>query len=71
MGMKETVKEWKDFIREVWVEVEPKKGRVTWPTTEMIYQATKAVIISSILVGFYVGFVDSIFAWILKKIISG
>ncbi|MFC1743592.1 preprotein translocase subunit SecE [Candidatus Riflebacteria bacterium] len=65
--MKETVQEWKQFLKEVWTEVEPKKGRVTWPTTELIYQATKAVIISSIIVGLYVGLVDGIFGWLLRK----
>ena len=37
------------FLREVWIEVRPNNGRVTWPTFENVKVATKVVIISSSL----------------------
>ena len=41
---------WKEtlqFLREVWIEVRPKNGRVTWPTFASVRVSTRIVIISS------------------------
>jgi preprotein translocase SecE subunit len=64
---------WKDtlqFLREVWIEVRPNKGRVTWPTWASVKVSTKVVIIASIGLGLFIGLCDAVFATALKAIIS-
>jgi preprotein translocase SecE subunit len=64
---------WKDtkqFLYEVWVEIRPQTGRVTWPTYENVKNYTKVVIISSILLGFFIGLCDMIFTYGLDKILN-
>ena len=58
------------FLREVWIEVRPQKGRVAWPTFESIKLTTKAVIVSSILVGTFIGVCDIIFNQVLSLVIG-
>lgn len=65
---------WKDttrFLREVWIEVRPNNGRVSWPTFENVKLSTKVVIISSIGVGAFIGILDIIFGKVLKAIVGG
>jgi len=65
---------WKDttrFLREVWIEVRPNNGRVSWPTFENVKLSTKVVIISSIGVGLFIGVLDIIFGKVLKAIVGG
>ncbi|GAB4277630.1 MAG: hypothetical protein Kow0029_20450 [Candidatus Rifleibacteriota bacterium] len=65
---------WKDtarFLREVWIEVRPNNGRVSWPTFENVKVSTKVVIISSIGLGAFIGLLDVIFGKILTAIVGG
>ena len=65
---------WKDtvrFLREVWIEVRPNNGRVSWPTLENVKVSTKVVIMSSIGVGVFIGLLDVIFGRLLKVIVNG
>lgn len=59
----------KDFLKEVWVEANPKNGNVIWPDKKQIGATTVAVIIAVIVVAVYVGLLDYIFAFIVKKVI--
>ena len=59
------------FLREVWIEVRPNNGRVTWPTFENVKIATKVVIISSIALGLFIGLMDHILTGIVKAIMTG
>lgn len=59
------------YMHEVWVEVRPNNGRVTWPTWESVKVSTKVVIISSIFLGLFIGIFDFIFAQIYTAIIGG
>jgi len=64
---------WREFSRylmEVWIEVRPQKGRVVWPSIDSIRMSTRAVIISSLGLGVFIGFLDIIFGEILKIIIG-
>lgn len=58
------------FLREVWIEVRPNRGRVAWPTMENIKLTTKAVIVSSILMGAFIGAVDIVFNQVLSWFIG-
>ncbi|MDN5279827.1 MAG: SecE/Sec61-gamma subunit of protein translocation complex [Clostridiales bacterium] len=65
---------WKDtarFLREVWIEVRPNNGRVSWPTFENVKLSTKVVIVSSIGLGAFIGLLDVIFGKILTMIVGG
>lgn len=50
----------KKFLGDVWREVHPKTGRVTWPTFRSVRVSTIVVIFSSILLGVYIMFCDLI-----------
>lgn len=65
---------WKDtarYLREVWIEVRPTNGRVSWPTYENVKMSTKVVIVSSIGIGVFIGILDVIFGKLLTMIIGG
>ena len=59
------------FLREVWIEVRPNNGRVTWPTYESVKISTKVVIISSIGLGLFIGLMDILLTHIVKAIMTG
>jgi len=46
------------FLQEVWREVDPRRGKVTWPTPKSIRISTIVVMISSVLLAFYISFAD-------------
>ena len=60
----------KQFLREVWIEVRPKNGRVTWPTFASVRVSTRVVILSSLGLGLFIGLCDMIFASIYSAIMS-
>ena len=65
---------WKEtlqFLREVWIEVRPKNGRVTWPTFASVRVSTRIVIISSIGLGLFIGLCDALFAYAYSAIVNG
>ncbi|MBI3037625.1 preprotein translocase subunit SecE [bacterium] len=64
---------WKEtsrYLKEVWIEVRPTKGRVAWPSFESIKLATKAVLISSLGLGMFIGILDYFLSTILQGIIK-
>lgn len=50
------------FVKEVWEELQ----KVNWTTRSQLVQATKVVIISTAVLGIYLGAVDFVFSAILK-----
>ncbi|HON55615.1 MAG TPA: preprotein translocase subunit SecE [bacterium] len=69
MNAKENWEWLKKFLKEVWIEANPKNGNVIWPDKKQIGATTIAVVIAIILVSIYVGILDYIFAFIVKKVI--
>ncbi len=59
------------FLHEVWVEVRPNNGRVSWPTFESVKISTKVVIFSSLGLGLFIGLLDMLFSHIYTAIIGG
>jgi preprotein translocase subunit SecE len=49
------------FLQEVWIELK----KVTWPTRKEATAQTYAVIITVVIVSFFLGFVDWIFKYLL------
>lgn len=63
----EQVRSFYKFLQDVWREIHPKKGRVTWPTMKQIRLSTVVVIISSIMLSIYITFCDGILRYILLR----
>jgi|GEM_PF-1233862 len=61
-GQENIAKRGQQFMKEVWEEL----LRVNWTTREQLKQATKVVIVSSAVLGVYLGAVDFVFSAILK-----
>jgi len=68
--MKKWLKETAQFLREVWIEVRFKNGRVSWPTFESVKISTKVVIVSSIGIGLFIGVLDAILSQVLTFVIG-
>jgi preprotein translocase SecE subunit len=68
--MKKWLKETTQFLREVWIEVRFKNGRVTWPTYDSVKISTKVVIVSSIGIGLFIGVLDAVLSRVLTLIIG-
>jgi len=61
-GQANIAKRGQQFVKEVWEEL----LKVNWTTRAQLKQATKVVIISSAVLGVYLGAVDFVFSAILK-----
>lgn len=46
------------FLGDVWREVHPRTGRVTWPSFKSVKVSTMVVIFSSVLLGVYIFLCD-------------
>lgn len=45
-------------------------GKITWPTWSMAFGHAMLVIVIALLVGYYLGLLDAVFAGVLKLIIN-
>ena len=64
-GLVEKIRELYRFLNDVWREVHPTKGRVTWPTAKSIKTSTLIVIASSVLMSLYITACDGLLRWLL------
>lgn len=46
------------FLQEVWREVDPRRGKVTWPTLKSIRVSTIVVMLSSVVLAIYISLCD-------------
>ncbi|NLM16124.1 MAG: preprotein translocase subunit SecE [Candidatus Riflebacteria bacterium] len=51
-----------NFVKEVWAEVNPKTGRVTWPTYDTVKAYTFMVIVGTMMASAFIGLVDLFFS---------
>lgn len=72
--MKEKIKELffkaKRFLNEVWVEVNPKTGKVSWPNQKMIMGSTAVVIICVLIITLYIYLIDAISITLINQLIG-
>jgi len=61
----ESLKELSKFLQDVWREIHPQKGRVTWPTTKAVRVSTIVVMLSSVILSVYISACDGILRMIL------
>jgi len=54
-----------EFLRDVKIEL----GRVNWPTKKQTTQYTIAVIVMSLVVAAFLGALDSIFGFLLNRVL--
>ncbi|HOW85124.1 MAG TPA: preprotein translocase subunit SecE [Candidatus Aminicenantes bacterium] len=53
-----------NFLKDVWAELK----RVTWPSKNEVINTTIVVIAATIFFGFFLFFMDVIFAWLLNQV---
>jgi preprotein translocase subunit SecE len=58
----------KNFLKEVWAEVAPRKGKVSWPDRKTVLSSTVIVFVTVGLVTVYIGILDAIFAKLVEMI---
>lgn len=72
--MKEKIVEWvnkaKLYLSEVWMEVNPKTGKVSWPDRKMIMGSTVVVLICISILSLYIFLVDIISVTVIEKIVG-
>ena len=56
--MKDSLQEFWKFLQDVWREIHPQKGRVTWPTMKAVRTSTLVVIASSVILSAYISLCD-------------
>jgi preprotein translocase SecE subunit len=61
----ESVRHFLNFLQDVWREVHPTRGRVTWPTAKAVRMSTAIVIAGSVLMSLYITICDGILRLIL------
>jgi preprotein translocase SecE subunit len=66
----EIINKSKKFLREVWVEVSPKNGKVSWPGRKVIMGATGVVIVCVAIIATYIWIVDTISITLLHFVIG-
>jgi preprotein translocase SecE subunit len=60
----------KTFLVEVWREVRPTKGRVTWPSAASVRVSTVVVILSSIFLAAFIFLCDIILRTGMKQLMA-
>ncbi|MEW6097268.1 MAG: preprotein translocase subunit SecE [bacterium] len=72
--MKEKIKELffkvRRFLNEVWTEVDPKKGKVSWPNRKMIVGSTVVVIVCVLIITLYIYIIDAISITLVNQLIG-
>lgn len=72
--MKEKIQEWvfktRKFLNEVWLETNPKGGKVSWPNRKMIMASTAVVIICVLIITLYIYMIDAISITLINQIIG-
>lgn len=59
---------WEAFTRDVWAEVVPPHGKVTWPDRKTIYGSTIVVIVSVLLISLYIAIIDAVSSLSIRSI---
>ena len=65
-SIKQPVTRSREFLQECWVELK----KVHWPTRQETQAATIVVIIGVTLVAAYLGIVDTVLSWIIRRALS-
>lgn len=55
------------FIRESFAEI----GRISWPTRREVFGLTALVLVVSAAVAAYLGLLDGLFTWLVRRSVEG
>lgn len=58
------------FFEEVWLEIRPKDGKVSWPTKDEIVESTTVVFLCVAFFGIYLSLLDAIFRNLIKLLVG-
>ena len=58
------------FLEEVWIEIRPKDGKVSWPTKDEIVESTTIVVICVAIFGIYLASLDVSFRYLIGLLVS-
>ena len=58
------------FLQEVWTEIRPKDGKVTWPTKDEIVESTTVVFICVAIFGVSLAVIDLSFRYLIGLVIG-
>lgn len=68
--MKDMVGRIRKYLSEVWGEVRPHEGKVSWPNREEIQGSTWVVVVTVALIGGYLMLVDVSVGYVMKWILG-
>ncbi|MFH1563972.1 MAG: preprotein translocase subunit SecE [Nitrospirota bacterium] len=60
----------KKFLNEVWNEVNPKQGKVSWPNRKMIMGSTAVVIVCVLIITLYIYIIDAISITLINQLVG-
>lgn len=49
----------KRYLAEVWGEVKPNEGKVSWPTKDEVVDSTRVVVVTVLIFAVYLGVIDA------------
>lgn len=58
------------FLDEVWMEIRPKDGKVTWPTKDEIVESTTVVFLCVAIFGVFLALVDVVFRKLIGLLVG-
>jgi len=58
------------YFSEVWGEVKPREGKVSWPTQEEVKESTWLIIVTVGLVAIYLGVIDLLVGYIVTWLLG-
>ena len=59
------LKKTKQYLAEVWGEVQPREGKVSWPTMDEVKGSTVVVVVTVAILGLYLGLIDVTFCYLI------
>ena len=64
----ERIREFWKFLQDVWREIHPRRGKVTWPTARAVHTSTLVVIACSVLLSLYISLCDGVLRAVLIRL---
>jgi preprotein translocase subunit SecE len=58
------------FLKEVYWEVMPRSGRVSWPDRKTVIGSTAVVFVTVALVSLYLGLIDALLSRIIRLVVQ-
>ena len=63
----ESIRQLFKFLQDVWREVHPRHGKVTWPTARAVRTSTIVVCVASVLLSLYIALCDAVVRFAITR----